>query len=354
MANDLQAYLASKYMSGPKAEAILASRKEGGTKKKSKKKSSHKLSSNETNSHQESGSHSGMILKDVDGDDQWISRDEELDDAPVVQTAAPTRAKWKSINDDEPGKSFQTGVYMYELQHWVLSSNSNDIVDGGLQTAAMEQAKWKSRDEETDNEPSNSNKVVEGGLQTAASIRAKLATSKAPLPPTHQSDEEDEPMEEETIYRDAQGKKIDTKQLRAEEKRKQARELEKKMKKMEWGKGLVQRQDRKTDADELKKIASQPFARTIDDKEMNDEMKGKQRWNDPAAGFLTKPDPTTRKPSKPKYNGPPPPPNRYSIPPGFRWDGVDRSNGFEVKLFQTGNDQKRLRAEAYNYSVDEM
>ncbi|KAH9444614.1 hypothetical protein Pst134EB_024875 [Puccinia striiformis f. sp. tritici] len=262
MANDLQAYLASKYMSGPKAEAILASRKEGGTKKKSKKKSSHKLSSNETNSHQESGSHSGMILKDVDGDDQWISRDEELDDAPVVQTAAPTRAKWKSINDDEP-------------------------VDGGLQTAAMEQAKWKSRDEETDNEPSNSNKVVEGGLQTAASIRAKLATSKAPLPPTHQSDEEDEPMEEETIYRDAQGKKIDTKQLRAEEKRKQARELEKKMKKMEWGKGLVQRQDRKTDADELKKIASQPFARTIDDKEMNDEMKGKQRWNDPAAGFLT-------------------------------------------------------------------
>ncbi|POW15899.1 hypothetical protein PSTT_01827 [Puccinia striiformis] len=324
MANDLQAYLASKYMSGPKAEAILASRKEGGTKKKSKKKSSHKLSSNETNSHQESGSHSGMILKDVDGDDQWISRDEELDDAPVVQTAAPTRAKWKSINDDEP-------------------------VDGGLQTAAMEQAKWKSRDEETDNEPSSRRRIANSSIDTS-----ETGHLQAPLPPTHQSDEEDEPMEEETIYRDAQGKKIDTKQLRAEEKRKQARELEKKMKKMEWGKGLVQRQDRKTDADELKKIASQPFARTIDDKEMNDEMKGKQRWNDPAAGFLTKPDPTTRKPSKPKYNGPPPPPNRYSIPPGFRWDGVDRSNGFEVKLFQTGNDQKRLRAEAYNYSVDEM
>ncbi|KAI7943120.1 hypothetical protein MJO29_012964 [Puccinia striiformis f. sp. tritici] len=331
MANDLQAYLASKYMSGPKAEAILASRIDGGTKKKSKKKSSHKVSSNETNSHQEPGSHSGMILKDVDGDDQWISRDDELDDAPVVQTAALSQAKWKSINDEIDNEP-----------------------DGRLQTAALEQAKLKSRDNEIDDEPSNSNKVVDGGLQTAASIRAKLATSKAPLPPTQQSSEEDEPIEEETIYRDSQGKKIDTKQLRAKEKRKQARELEKKMKKMEWGKGLVQRQDRKTDADELKKIASQPFSRTIDDKEMNDEMKGTQRWNDPAAGFLTKLDPTTRKPSKPKYNGPPPPPNRYSILPGFRWDGVDRSNGFEVKLFQTGNDQKRLRAEAYNYSVDEM
>ncbi|KAI7940825.1 hypothetical protein MJO28_013110 [Puccinia striiformis f. sp. tritici] len=321
MANDLQAYLASKYMSGPKAEAILASRIDGGTKKKSKKKSSHKVSSNETNSHQEPGSHSGMILKDVDGDDQWISRDDELDDAPVVQTAALSQAKWKSINDEIDNEP-----------------------DGRLQTAALEQAKLKSRDNEIDDEPSNSNKVVDGGLQTAASIRAKLATSKAPLPPTQQSSEEDEPIEEETIYRDSQGKKIDTKQLRAKEKRKQARELEKKMKKMEWGKGLVQRQDRKTDADELKKIASQPFSRTIDDKEMNDEMKGTQRWNDPAAGFLTKPDPTTRKPSKPKYNGPPPPPNRYSILPGFRWDGVDRSNGFEVKLFQTGNDQKRVQS----------
>ncbi|POW03610.1 hypothetical protein PSHT_11618 [Puccinia striiformis] len=280
MANDLQAYLASKYMSGPKAEAILASRID--------------VSSNETNSHQEPGSHSGMILKDVDGDDQWISRDDELDDAPgesfhtaehefqsqvlsrnrsniiVVQTAALSQAKWKSINDE--------------------IDNEPDY-----KTAALEQAKLKSRDNEIDDEPSNSNKVVDGGLQTAASIRAKLATSKAPLPPTQQSSEEDEPIEEETIYRDSQGKKIDTKQLRAKEKRKQARELEKKMKKMEWGKGLVQRQDRKTDADELKKIASQPFSRTIDDKEMNDEMKGTQRWNDPAAGFLTKPESTTRK-----------------------------------------------------------
>lgn len=161
-------------------------------------------------------------------------------------------------------------------------------------------------------ETSSTNNVVAGGLQTAAEIRAKFASKKSAV--TARRVAEDSP-EEETIYRDAEGKKIDTKQMRAEEKRRQARELEKKMKKMEWGKGLVQRQDRKNDAEELNKIASQPFARsvfishprllrvymkfdhisflfiylnsTIDDKELNDELKGKQRWNDPAAGFLT-------------------------------------------------------------------
>lgn len=62
---------------------------------------------------------------------------------------------------------------------------------------------------------------------------------------------------------------------------------------------------------------------------------------DPMAAFLnTKPKTAKSKTTvtgKPQYTGPSPHPNRFQIPPGHRWDGVDRSNGFELRLMRTRN-----------------
>ena len=56
---------------------------------------------------------------------------------------------------------------------------------------------------------------------------------------------------------------------------------------------------------------------------------------------------------RPMYKGAPWP-NRFNILPGYRWDGVERGNGFEKKRFLAENDRRAKATEAYRYSVGEM
>ena len=77
------------------------------------------------------------------------------------------------------------------------------------------------------------------------------------------------------------------------------------------------------------------------DSRMNDALRERMHWDDPAQGFLAR----KRGPrvTRPQYRGPPPPPNRYGIKPDYRWDGVDRGNGFERKLFNALSERERKR-----------
>ncbi|KAL1697036.1 Pre-mRNA-splicing factor of RES complex-domain-containing protein [Schizophyllum commune] len=310
---DKQAYLAAKYMSGPKADAILS---KVGKKKKRKAPAA--------NAPTPSG---GVVVHD---DSAWgEQREEEEEDLTEAVVASDRKFKKRKVARAEEGSGWTT-------------------VAGGEGGSTIKQEDDGTPPPAEDEKPMVVDAPFTGGLVSAAQLKTILPQS-APAP---EETPEDIARAQETVYRDASGRKIDTKAAKAEAARLKREREEKEAAKMEWGKGLVQRQEREKQREELEKNRSLPFSRYKDDKELNEMQKEKEIWNDPMAAFLSKK--RTKGPRKPEYTGPPPPPNRFGIKPGYRWDGVDRGNGFEKKLFQAQNSRKRTGLESYQWGAEDM
>lgn len=156
---------------------------------------------------------------------------------------------------------------------------------------------------------------------------------------------------EETVYRDATGRRIDI-SMRRQEARREADEKAKKEKaELEAQKGDVQLAARAKRREDLDEARFMPVARTIEDVEMNREMKEQDRWNDPAAQFLTSKKEGRSAGGKKLYQGASAP-NRYGIRPGHAWDGVDRGNGHEGERFKAMNRRTRNKELDFAWQTD--
>ncbi|KAF8948240.1 Pre-mRNA-splicing factor cwc26 [Haplosporangium gracile] len=192
------------------------------------------------------------------------------------------------------------------------------------------------------------------GLQSAEQVKREMVRQKEKEQSNRMKADSSGGGEAETIYRDARGRKVDRVQEKLEAAEAARKEIEKQERQMEWGKGLVQRE-----AEEEKKRREQeeklkPLARYKDDKDLNEELKERDRWNDPAAMFLSGTKKSKKSaPKFPLYQGNFPS-NRFNIRPGYRWDGVDRSTGFEKDYIQRMNTRKNNAAEAHMWSVEDM
>uniref|UniRef100_A0A182IJX0 BUD13 homolog n=1 Tax=Anopheles atroparvus TaxID=41427 RepID=A0A182IJX0_ANOAO len=161
----------------------------------------------------------------------------------------------------------------------------------------------------------------------------------------------------ETVVRQKSGRRKDIeKELREEfEKRKQ--EEKKKEIYTRWGKGVKQVEEYNARLQEAAHEMDKPLARYADDKDLDEHLKQQERVGDPMLEYLrSKRKEENRRagvPEKPTYQGAFPD-NRYGIRPGYRWDGVDRSNGFEKRWFETLSKKKATEEEAYKYSVEDM
>ncbi|XP_061557677.1 BUD13 homolog [Phycodurus eques] len=160
----------------------------------------------------------------------------------------------------------------------------------------------------------------------------------------------------QTVFRDKSGKKRDLESEREEQKRKAGEKAAKDEKYAQWGKGLAQGQMQQQRLEDAVHEAQKPLARNYNDEDLDRMLREQEREGDPMAAMLRrkKERKTHGVKEKPQYRGPLPPPNRFNILPGYRWDGVNRSNGFEQKRYTRIADKKALQEEAYKWSVEDM
>ncbi|KAL6780347.1 hypothetical protein ACKKBF_B13515 [Auxenochlorella protothecoides x Auxenochlorella symbiontica] len=179
----------------------------------------------------------------------------------------------------------------------------------------------------------------------------------------------------QTVYRDATGTRVTREEfVEGQQKARRKAEYEEEGS-LAWGGGLKQRQEAEERARAMREEASKPFARSRDDAELDGAARAALRWGDPMAhlvkrgaadlealapaldaalqgsGFLV---PQEVPPHSWLRRGLGPPPNRYGIRPGRHWDGVDRSNGFEVDMFKRRNELKRRGQEAFQWAQEDM
>lgn len=320
--------------------------------KKKRKKTSHTQPQN-----------TGLIIADDDPPDlRSVGANTAIDDdeRPVLEQGARSaefrRAKksgWKSLTPAAAPTGPEAG------------GTGTDDADAILASAAAE--KEARRDERNDEDaPTIAEDVSSGdgprmesgaraGLQTASQTaamvesQAKVKAAEAAAYKKNGAGAE----AQETIYRDASGRIINVAMKRAEARKVEAEKKEKEDAAREAQMGDVQRAEREGRRAALVEAKTMPVARGIEDEEMNEEMRGVQRWNDPAAAFLTDTKGGgTSVSGRPLYRGAYAP-NRYGIRPGHRWDGVDRATGFEKEWFASRNKKGRMEALEYQWQMDE-
>lgn len=171
----------------------------------------------------------------------------------------------------------------------------------------------------------------------------------------------------DVVYRDKSGKQISKEEyerMKEKEKKKKVQTIKVTQDELMWGKGLVQREQEKSLQSRIESAKTEAFSRYEDDEELDAMYRNQIREGDPMAKYIMEEEmrkqskKKKKKKSKQKYERPmykgPFPPNRFGIRPGWRWDGIDRSNGYENELLKAMRKKEAMEVEAYHWRAADM
>lgn len=305
--SDLKAYLASKYvpppahlspsreanwcryMSGPKADAIIARSGDPTIKKKKKK-----ISKNEDYvTKLESGQ--GLMMRD---EDEWKHGDgEDVDmngdeDAPCELPPSNVSGLIGDEADQRVVVGKELATFNKSKSTWSTVGSTSLPMASQPSAAGPSSRSQEPEEAEQDTKPdidhaTGVKKVVtkrKGGLKTAAQIREDFeavqaekarALAEAEAAAEAQARENGEagpstssavavnPHQGQTIHRDSSGRIVDVEKLKREAKAQEDEEKRKAREREEWSKGLVQRQKQQDRAREEAEMGSKDVARYV-------------------------------------------------------------------------------------------
>ncbi|RYO82977.1 hypothetical protein DL766_007029 [Monosporascus sp. MC13-8B] len=348
MPSDLSAYLATRYLTADPKPSKKRKRKQAGA-----------------------AADAGLLITD-DADTGWTRSgggeddDEDGIEASVAGTSAEFRkakkSGWKVVGgasaSSDPSAAATTQQQNPRDQARESADASAREADAILATAAAD-ASAAGGAEGDDDVPVMMSDGTHAGLQSAAAVSAQLErrrkAERAEFEKTSKFHKE-----AETVYRDATGRRVDVEWKRAEARRAAAAAREREEEAQRALRGDAQAREAERRREELLDARTMAFARTADDEGLNEELRAQTRWGDTMAQFVGSGGGGGAGGSKkrrglkgrPVYQGAAPP-NRYGIRPGYRWDGVDRGNGFEAERFKAINRRERNKGLEYSWQMDE-
>jgi hypothetical protein len=169
-------------------------------------------------------------------------------------------------------------------------------------------------------------------------------------------------QKQQTVYRDEHGRKVDKSETKEAKKKKLEKLNYEQLK--QWAMGFIQKEENKKMKQDFEKMKNEPLTRYDIDKQTEDDMRYKQRFGDPMKELIASKN-IKRGESNDMANkrergfylpkckfvaGV----NRFGIEPGYRWDGVDRSTGFEKKYLESINLRNAREHEYHKLRTEEM
>lgn len=227
-----------------------------------------------------------------------------------------------------------------------LSKNDDDDDDDldAVDDPKVKHEGWKSVNSPSPLPAPKSRSGLQSAEDIAADVRAKQEYEQKQLEAISGAGET------ETVYRDATGRRVDLQRQLEASKIEEQKKLEHERLQKEINLGLVQQRAQQDRQKQLEEIKDQSYAVHRDDAERNRELKEREVFNDPMAAFSS--SKKSKKSKSSVYQGSYAP-NRFNIPPGHRWDGVDRSNGFEQKWFRAQSLKQERKSHMYAMQLDD-